>query len=244
MLIHTQTCPSIGQLSTTQTICRELPSTLSINGFSNLSLLENGEADFDVAFVLLPPGGATDVYEGTYYTIGTVSPDYSSSSAELYLAAYSLPLGDYSVAAILSPAPIDTDCRPLTLLNVSVSDCDYIGNFTFFDFNVDGTFNGNDIPLPGVEVNLFNTTGQPAAEETQWSDATGQFWLAAIPTGDYFLTFSTTRGMRAAPYIGGNNHNNAQVDLKWGFQNTRFFICRRCPIYLAMLGLLARCYCR
>ncbi|MCB9042892.1 MAG: hypothetical protein H6554_03900 [Chitinophagales bacterium] len=96
----------------------------------------------------------------------------------------------------------------------TVADCVDVGDFVFIDLNNDGIFNGSDLPMAGVTVELYNAdTDAPITEyagaNAQVTNATGNYLFTGVPAGDYYVVFTTPSGYQVSGTVPtGDNNNN------------------------------------
>jgi len=207
-VVLAQTCPVIGGIDGPDRFCAVFPFTVTATGLQSLTGPENGETDFSIAFVYLPAGSTADPYVDGVLLGNTPAVD---GVAELFETGADLPVNNYAIYAILSPAPADVNCRPQQLLALNLTPCDDLGNFAFLDFDNNGVFAGDDVPLPQVVARLYDATSDVELFDRgpETTNANGNYWYALVPPGDYFFRFDAPAGYlpAALPAVPGNNTN-------------------------------------
>lgn len=211
MQLAAQTCPTIGAFEGPSSFCEGFPFTLTAIGLQNTSAVDNGEQDYDIDFVYLDSGSTDDPYTSGV-SIGTDTP--VDGEARLYEIGDDLPVGNYDIYAILSPAPADMACRPSQMISLALTICDDFGDFAFIDFNNNGTYDGDDVPLPQVSVYLYNadTDTENLDFGPMTTNVDGNFWYSVIPPGDYFLGFEPLAGYSAATTAANFGDLNNRID--------------------------------
>jgi hypothetical protein len=206
--IHSQViCPAIGALDAPLNSCEGFPFNLTATGLEDFDAAENNETNFEVRFVYLPAGATEDPYlEGI--ELGQVIPN--SGTAELLEVGGQLGAGSYDIYALLSPDPADGGCRPQAMATVTVILCDDLGDFTFIDFNNNGTYDGNDVPLPQVLARIYDadTDLESLTMGPFTSNVDGNYWYTAVPPGNYFFLYEPPVGyLVSGTVVNGNNGN-------------------------------------
>ncbi|MEL6968669.1 MAG: SdrD B-like domain-containing protein [Bacteroidota bacterium] len=208
-------CPTIGGLDAPASYCEGFPFTVYATGLQNLDQAENGDANFEVLLVYLPAGSVDDPYlMGT--VLGQSAP--AAGEAEFFEIGDNLAPGDYDLYAILTPDPTDPNCRPSVQSSLTITPCDDIGNFTYIDFDNNGTFDGSDVALPQVLVRLYDadTDTELLTIGPETTNADGNYWYTAVSPGNYYFLFEPPLG-----YLGGsttvvNVDNGNRIDAAAG----------------------------
>lgn len=109
-------CPSVNMVEVSvNTICENAAFAVTANNLMNMAAAENNDQGYGVRFVAFdnPPA---DPYVGGS-SLGSVSfGELTNGGSTANLPSASLPdEGTYSVYAVLSPTPDDTDCRPFAM---------------------------------------------------------------------------------------------------------------------------------
>ncbi|MEM6397341.1 MAG: SdrD B-like domain-containing protein [Bacteroidota bacterium] len=101
-----------------------------------------------------------------------------------------------------------------------------VGDFTFIDVNMDGQQDGDDLPLPGVEVTIIDIdTGLPVDTDangepytaTQTTGMNGDYLFENLPPGNYKVTFDIADADNSEFYIytdpnSGDDATDSDVD--------------------------------
>ena len=200
-------CPTIGGLDAPTSFCEGFPFTVYATGLQNLDQAENGEANFELSLVYLPAGSADDPYlEGTF--IAQSAP--AAGTAEFFEIGGLLAPGDYDLYVILTPDPTDPTCRPFAAGTISILTCDDLGDFTYIDFDNDGTYNGVDVPLPQVLVRLFDADADTEILDMgpETSNVDGNYWYTAVPPGSYYFSYEPPAGFLPGTTTVNTNNGN------------------------------------
>lgn len=204
------TCPSLGFFDSPETFCEDFQFSLAVSNIQNHRAVDNGEADFDINFVYLPAGSTADPYtDGVVFASET--PGFSS--VDVYDIGDDIPPGNYDIYAILHPAPADASCRPSLSNTLTITPCEDLGNFCFIDFDNNGIYDGDDVPLPGVVVTIYDATTDTELDQLlpTTSGADGQYWFDPAPAGELFLSFNppgTTYLAATNPGLNTDNTNS------------------------------------
>ncbi|MEM1214941.1 MAG: SdrD B-like domain-containing protein, partial [Bacteroidota bacterium] len=212
-ILSAQVCPTIGLLDANEpTVCEGYPFSLLASGITDATMATNGVQDYDINLVYLPSGSTDDPYtDGT--VIDTETPD-AAGNAEFLDVDNLLPVGAYDFYVILSPTPTDPTCRPSAVLPFTVTPCNRLGDFTFLDFDNNGNFDGQDIPLPLVTVTLFDaTTDLPDWDfGPETTDGLGNYVFNDVPPGDYFVRYAPPAGYVASTAVTNPVDNQNNID--------------------------------
>ena len=94
-----------------------------------------------------------------------------------------------------------------------------IGDFVWFDYNLDGVQDATETGIPGVEVTLYRVDGDGNESEvgSVQTDIDGSYNFENLSSGDYFLSFAPPLGFISSP-----NNRAAMTPL------TRMLIQSRC----------------
>jgi protocatechuate 3,4-dioxygenase beta subunit len=146
-----------------------------------------------------------------------------------------VPPGTWTVTVTVPPGYTPTTPTSVTVTvgpNEQYLDADFgidspnlgtIGNQVWHDVTPDGTFNANDVGIPGVSVDLWRNPDGSAALNgdeyivaTETTNTTGQYQFTGLPAGSYFVLVSDTANVLTdylpTTIIGGaaDNTNKAQ----------------------------------
>lgn len=78
-----------------------------------------------------------------------------------------------------------------------------IGDYVWYDANVDGIQDGNETGVSGVAVTLYDDSNTVIARTK--TDATGFYEFNSLPPGDYYLIFTTPPGYQISPQNSGSD---------------------------------------
>ncbi len=70
-----------------------------------------------------------------------------------------------------------------------------VGNYVWFDDNLNGLQDGNEAGVPGVSVGLYSngeTCGVDMPLAVTTTDNTGAYLFTGLPAGSYFVCFDLT----------------------------------------------------
>ena len=92
-----------------------------------------------------------------------------------------------------------------------------VGNYTWFDTDLDGIQDGTESPVAGVTVTLYNADGTPAYDylgnpATAITDASGFWFIDGLAPGDYRAHFSTPTGYGFTLPGQGTSSNDSNPD--------------------------------
>lgn len=206
--IHAQViCPAIGFIDAPTSTCEGFPFTVSANNLEDFTQVQNNEADFTARLVYLPAGATDDPYTAGV-ELGTSTPD--GDVAEFFEIGDQLAPGTYDLYVILSPEPADGGCRPEAMVTIELTACDDLGDFAFVDFDNNGVYDGDDVPLPLVLARLYNADTD--SENLEYgpfnTDENGEYFYTAVPTGNYYFLYDAPPGyLPATTVVAGNNGN-------------------------------------
>ncbi|RME94169.1 MAG: hypothetical protein D6772_15025, partial [Bacteroidetes bacterium] len=223
-----QACPSITVVEgPTAGVCESYPFDVQALGLTNFTANENGEQDYNLQLVWLAAGSTADPY---------VSGNLMATTTPVNGVAFfddvpnDLAPGTYDLFTIVTPLPADPDCRPQPVITITVGPCEALGDFVFLDFANDGHYNGSDIALPGIAVEVFNADTDETVYElgTATTNLAGKYEFALVAAGNYYLAFEgTPNNLALVPGsglgIGPNNTNNFDPDAVNGIGTTPDF---------------------
>jgi|GEM_PF-2063209 len=87
----------------------------------------------------------------------------------------------------------------------------YIGNYVWHDVNANGIQDAGDVPIGGVRVELYDTTGNLIS--ITMTDAAGYYLIGPVPSGDYYLKFLDPAGfMLTDAGLGNNDNMDSDID--------------------------------
>lgn len=227
--VQAQDCPEVAVVNGPEAgICQGATFTVEALGLVNFTRNENGTINYDLQLVYLPVNHTEDPYEAGV-VLATTTPQ--NGQAVFSNVVHEIPPGEYAFYTLPFPAPADPNCRPTPGFELSVGPCESLGDFVFIDFGDDGNFNGPDIPLSGVTVEILNAINDATIYEMGplVTNNLGQYTFGNVPEGEYFLLFSNAIpnwGLEPATGlgIGPNNTNNFAPDLINGVGATPDFV--------------------
>lgn len=209
-VLDAQICPTINFLDAPETVCEGVLFSIAAEGVTDYLEVDNGDTDFDINFVYLPTGSGADPYvEGVFIDFAT--PE--SGTAFIFGTGDDIPIGTHDIYAILSPTPTDVACRPIVWTTINVAPCEDIGDFCFIDFDNNGIYDGEDTPLPLVNVSLHDVITDDIVFDgvIPTTNGNGNYSFDQVPSGNYYLKYEVLMdGYIAAinPGTGDNNTNN------------------------------------
>ncbi|WP_020538514.1 SdrD B-like domain-containing protein [Lewinella cohaerens] len=216
-------CPTIGAIDVPIEACEGFPFNLTATGLEDFDAAENNETNFEVRFVYLPAGSVDDPYlDGI--ELGQVIPD--NGIAELQEVGAQLAVGNYDVYALLSPDPADGACRPFAMATIGIILCDDLGDFTFIDFDNNGSFDGDDVPLPQVLARIYDADAdtESLTMGPLTSNVDGNYWYTAVPPANYFFLYEPPAGYLASgTVVSGDNGNKIDAAAGNGATSTADF---------------------
>jgi len=90
-----------------------------------------------------------------------------------------------------------------------------IGDFVWYDVNLNGIFDTGESPVPGVAVSLYDGSGNPIATDT--TNGSGRYFFDSLLPGDYSLGFALPAGyLFSAPDQGSNEAKDSDADQDTG----------------------------
>ncbi|MFN8489149.1 MAG: SdrD B-like domain-containing protein [Caldilineaceae bacterium] len=186
------------------------------------------------------PGVTVTLYKADGTLVATTTTDANGN----YLFANLMP-GDYSVQftapAGYKPSPKDqgsaddkdsdadvtTGRTIVTTLDAGETELTWdagfyldvppasIGDYVWYDANLDGVQNATETGIPGVQVNLYDGAGHLLA--TTLTDATGKYLFDNLIPGSYSLEFIAPAGYEPSPKDqGGADDKDSDADLITG----------------------------
>ncbi|MBK6700115.1 MAG: DUF11 domain-containing protein [Saprospiraceae bacterium] len=97
-----------------------------------------------------------------------------------------------------------------------------VGDYVWFDRNLNGLQDSGEQPIPGVKVNAYNnTTGAMVSEATTGSD--GHYMLDGIAQGDYYVKFIPPVNYGFTAAHSGTDPVDNDVDGTNGYGTTRVY---------------------
>lgn len=114
--------------------------------------------------------------------------------AIVLLSGCNLPGASPAAPVIENPEPISTD-RAAALAN--------LGDFVWFDFNINGIQDPGEPGSPGVGVTLFDSSWNSIASTA--TDGDGNYQFTGLTPGEYFLEFEPPAGYFFSPQDQGSD---------------------------------------
>lgn len=123
MIRNDDFCPLLGDLSEPADICQGAPFAISIDGLEKMAKEINGNQNFGIQWVAFSETTETPYEGGT--SLGIIAFEgltgsASSQTAALSMETNTLPAGDYTIYAILSPLPLASACLPFKKIDLTV----------------------------------------------------------------------------------------------------------------------------
>ena len=89
-----------------------------------------------------------------------------------------------------------TATREITITNTACAANTSLGNYVWFDENEDGIQDAGDIPIPNVNVFLYNATNTSTNNfiRRTTTDGNGEYLFDNLPAGNYVVRFGTPAG--------------------------------------------------
>ncbi|OAV44631.1 hypothetical protein A3850_009065 [Lewinella sp. 4G2] len=111
-------------------------------------------------------------------------------------------------------------CSAAVTVNLTATDCGntntQLGDFVWFDFNMDGIQDPNEPGVEGVAVNLINGANGQLLSSTV-TDANGAYLFDMLPQGTYAVQVIAPDGfVFTIPGVGGMSGDNSDVDPETG----------------------------
>ena len=144
----------------------------------------------------------------------TVSIDTAASATALAGLAPTLANqgGDTAVDSSTGSAtsvPMTTDGQKDLTLDFGFYDAPVsVGDYVWWDANRDGLQSANELPVPGVKVDLLDATGAPTGRTTT-TDGQGYYWFNNLVAGqNYILKFTAPDGSTWTTQNASNDTSN------------------------------------
>ncbi|MBC2601961.1 SdrD B-like domain-containing protein [Puniceicoccus vermicola] len=90
-----------------------------------------------------------------------------------------------------------------------------IGDYVWYDINLNGVQDSGESPVPGTKVTLYDAAGDPIATKT--TNANGRYLFTGLMPGDYSLGFDPPADyVISGKDLGGNDAKDSDVDQETG----------------------------
>ncbi len=164
-----------------------------------------------------PASGTNGVDHGK--TVNVSGQTQSVVSSIINLVANTAPTGDEADASTAWPAG-DTNSNLTLDFGFNNTTTFRIGNFIFNDANKNNRADAGELGIPGVKVNLLNSTGSVIATTT--SDSNGFYYFYDVSAGSYQVQIDASNFNTGAVLAGAsedaltNNNNNRNHGTRTG----------------------------
>ena len=150
-------------------------------------------------------GGSLTAVPGTQSVLLTNGSMAASSSCTVVVAVMSNTPGSYQniipVANLTTNEGATNNVPATDTLVVLSTTTASLGNYVWYDTNVDGVQDSTEIGIDGVTVNLYSSAGTLVA--TTVTSGGGGYLFVGLPPGDYFVEFIPPAGYVFSPQDQG-----------------------------------------
>ncbi|HRI26499.1 MAG TPA: SdrD B-like domain-containing protein [Chitinophagales bacterium] len=206
----------------------------SIGNFVWNDLNQNGQQDTGETGIA---GVTVTLYNATNNTIVATTTTntngfylFENLPAGNYYVVFGTPLGYTPSPANTGNDATDSDAGPggqTGIINLSAGETDLtidagyyvpsaplgtIGNYVWFDQDIDGQQDSNEPGISGVTVLLYNAATNTIVG-TDITDVNGLYLFENLPAGNYYVVFGTPSGYSPAPTNIGNDASDSDAGL-------------------------------